>query len=255
MKSIVELEKKITEQLKAKKDQVAEKTPEELKHEKLEKELIENNEALEAIKPTLDKEPAKKQEEEDKIHTTKPMEEHYVEPVKNPNEICPFCEKEKSAQGMSRHIIAKHGIRGITIEDLNRIEQGEITPDALADEKEVTEIFGLSPEVDEKYFSNWKDTEENPKDTEKEKPKPESVEEAKKDPEKEAKEKKGNGRGEIVGLIIALGTVFGGALAIEKIPSLKKLVSGEGSNPAPQSSSKKSYAQHAIDVNKARNNK
>lgn len=147
------------------------KTPEEIK-----KEILENREAMEASavkksateaakkqkeKAAIEAQAAKEKEESEllPVHTTKPIKE----PVRR---ICPFCREEKSAQGMGRHIAAIHEAPGITLEDLNRIEQGEITPPDLLDEKGITTIVNLSPEVEKKHFSNWSDVEESPEDPE-----------------------------------------------------------------------------------------
>lgn len=144
-----ELEKKITERLRAKKNREAEKAPEEIKAE-----IVENREALEAIEAKAPPDP------EFEIRTTKPI-------IGGPVLIaCPFCGEKKSSQGMARHIKAIHKVPGISLEDLGKIERGEIAPDALADEKGVSEIFGLSPEIDEKYFLEWGEGEEGQEDPE-----------------------------------------------------------------------------------------
>ena len=75
------------------------------------------------------------------------------------------CGEEKSAQGMARHIAAIHKVPGVSLEDLNRIKQGEITPPDLVNEKGEA-VANLSPEIDKKYFSDWNDIEEDPEDPE-----------------------------------------------------------------------------------------
>lgn len=137
------------------------KTPAELENE-----ILKNHKAMlesAAKNDLIEHETKPIKESELEIHTTKPisdLQEYTVEPVKNPNEECPFCGEEKTARGMSRHINSIHGVPGISLEDLEKIEKGEITPDALATEKGTTEIFGLSPEIAEKYFKDWNDIEE-----------------------------------------------------------------------------------------------
>jgi len=255
MKSIVELEKKITEQLKAKKVKEAEKTPEEL-----EKEILENREAMEAIEAKAAKEKAAKEQEakaakdeDDEIQTTKPMEEHSVEPVKNPNEICSFCGEEFTAQGIGRHVAAKHKAPGITLEDINRMNQGEITPPELLDEKGITTIYGLSPEVEKKEFSDWFDVEENPEDTE-ENPEEKKLE----DPGKEAR---GNGAAGVLPLLFLIG--IPAAMILSRIPKFKEFgdkllatLGDLGSKESPGSSGplkiKESFGAHAVRINKER---
>lgn len=131
------------------------KTPEEI-----EKEILENRGAMEAIEAKEAKAKEAKGKEESEllpIHTTKPIIATHMD--------CPFCGEEKTIRGMSRHIKSIHGVSEVSLEDLNRIERGEIAPDALATEKGATEIFGLSPEIDEKHFSDWNDIkEEDPED-------------------------------------------------------------------------------------------
>lgn len=155
----------------------------------------------------LKAEEAKKSAVKDELveHETKPIKKSElevlrVEPVKNPNEICPFCLEEKSARGMNRHIAAIHEIEGVSIEDLGRVERGEITPADLAWEKSDYEgsamVRALSPEISKKYFSDWEDPEpseindkerdeiqEKIKDPEKEKPRPKVEGEIKDDPQ------------------------------------------------------------------------
>lgn len=127
------------------------KTPEEI-----EKEILENREAMEAIEA---KENVAKGE----------LIEHETKPIKEPVlATCPFCEEEKSAQGMGRHIKAIHEVPGITIQDLDNVEKGLKTlPDLVAEKFEgPATIANLSPEVEKKEFSDWFDVEEDPEDPE-----------------------------------------------------------------------------------------
>lgn len=140
--------------------QDAEKSPDELKIELLEKELLENREAMQASLVKKSKEPAKKEPISDlEVFTTKPM------PVSNPNIECPFCGEEKSPKGMGRHVAAIHQVEGVSIEDLESVEKGEKNPRDLVEEKAEYEgeavVFGLSPEVSKKYFSDWSDLKES----------------------------------------------------------------------------------------------
>ena len=242
-------------------------------HKEIEDESIENQKKLEALKPTLDKESAKKEAKAAKSelieHETKPipdLPEYNVEPVTNPNEICSFCGEEFTAQGIGRHVAAKHKAPGITLEDINRMNQGEITPPELLDEKGITTIYGLSPEIEKKYFSKWVDTEKNPKpsgeieDPEKEKPGPKDQGEVKEAPEE-------NGAHKLSPAVRVMGGIAGGltlaAIILPRIdPRFKEITDkllatlGDlGSKKFPQSPGKKSYGQHAIDVNRARNNR
>jgi len=167
------------------------KTPEELKRDLIEKELLENRKIIEALKTKEAKEalksefvehetkPMKKGElPEMKVYTVKPVfhpgskeekawnRKHEAnEPARNPNAICPFCLEEKSTKGMNRHISAIHKVIGVTIQDLDDVENGLKSLKALVEEKSEYEgeavVFGLSPEVSKKHFSDWEDLEES----------------------------------------------------------------------------------------------
>jgi len=197
------------------------KTPAELENEILEnhKAMLESAAKKSAAKNDLIEHETKPiKESELEIHTTKPIIPTHMD--------CPYCEEEKTIRGMSRHIKSIHGIPGISLEDLNRIEQGEITPDALATEKGTTEIFGLSPEIDKKYFSSWEDTEEDPED-------PEVVE----DPEEKAAENGGIG---LLPILFIVGIPV--ALVLSRIPKFKEfsdkllaILGDLGSNKSPDS--------------------
>lgn len=147
------------------------KTPEEI-----EKEILENREAMEAIaakeseaktaKEPVEKEAAKSELE---IFTTKPIQELKKAVIRT----CPFCEEEKSAQGMNRHIAAKHKVPGVTVQDLDDVEKGlkslkDLTCEKFPSEDEA-EVYNLAPEVEKKHFSDWVDVdpeEEGPEDPE-----------------------------------------------------------------------------------------
>ena len=162
--------------------QSKEKTSEELK-----KEIAENKEAM----ADLENEPANEPEKKDlinglEIHTTKP-------PPKPTHMDCPFCESEKTIKGMNRHIEAIHRVPGITIQDLDDVEEGlKSLPDLVCEkfEGEAT-IDNLSPEIAEKYFSDWEDVEENPEDNvdpkEEASRDPDDKEEFERDPEERRK--------------------------------------------------------------------
>jgi len=254
MKNIAELAKEMTKNREIREAQRAEKTPKEIQGE-TQKEILKNHEAMLESAVKEDRTKAAKE-------PIAPLEEYSVEPVINPNEICSFCGEEFTAQGIVRHVAAKHKAPGITLEDINRVNQGEITPPELLNEKGITTIYGLSPEVEKKYFSDWKDTEEDPKASEKiedpgevKAPKKIDQEEINLDPDNEKKAKKDSKGNWIAGL---LGALLGAYVIVDKTPSLKEKILGKealGSKESPQSPSKGSYAQHAIDVNEARNNK
>jgi len=177
--------------------------PDKGKVEILATEIIENRKAMDKIEAKENavkaaKEKAAKEQEaraakEAKETLASELEVHTTKPIVPTHMDCPFCGEEKTIRGTSRHIKSIHGVPGVSLEDLGRIERGEISPDALATEKGITEIFGLSPEVDEKYFSNWEDTEEDPRDLESQED-PEGLADPKdqENPEKEAGE---NGAG------------------------------------------------------------
>lgn len=130
------------------------KTAEELKIDLLKKEFIENREAIEALK-----------ESNLKIHKVEPvlpLKEHTTEPIKHPSLhiTCPFCKKQFTEQGMSRHIAAIHKAPGISVEDVDDMNKGKKSLTELLDEKGITTIVNLSPEVSKKHFSDWHDLEE-----------------------------------------------------------------------------------------------
>lgn len=112
----------------------------------------------------LEKKPAKDPEKKElisdlEIRTTKPP---IILPYTHMD--CPFCESEKTIKGMNRHIAAKHKVPGITLQDLDDVEKGLKSLSDLVCEKFEGEptIINLSPEIEEKEFSNWEDVEENP---------------------------------------------------------------------------------------------
>ena len=181
------------------------KTAEELKKDLIEKELLENRAAMEALKEKEVVEPFKE-------NTTKPMKDPVFK-------TCPGCGEEFTAQGIGRHIKAIHKVQGIPLEDLDRVNQGEITLPDLLDEKGITTIYGLSPEIEKKYFSNWGDKEEDPEDPEGLED-PEEIEDPEdlEDPEKEAKE---NGAGGVLPLIFIIG--IPAAIILSKIPKFKEI--------------------------------
>ena len=218
------------------------KTPEELIEG-----IIEAREAQETIKAKAAKEKAAKEAEAEKVKASE-LEEHYVEPPKNPNEICPFCGEEKTVRGMSRHIKAIHGVPGVSLDDINNVERGEKTPADLATEKGVTEIFDLSPEIDKKYFSSWDDI-EDPDDIENlEDPEIQEDPEDLKDTEKEAGE---NGRIGLLPILFIIGIPV--ALVLSRIPKFKEIsdklfaILGDlGSNKSsdPRKSSSTNFSSH-----------
>jgi len=255
------------------------KTPAEL-----EKEILENHEAIlkgaakearakeakvakeqEAIEAREAIEAKEKPDPEDKIYTTK-------KPREGPVLIaCPFCGEEKSAQGMGRHIAAIHKVPGINIQDLDDVKKGLKSLEDLVAEKfpeGEAEIFNISPEAEKKHFSDWEDMGESPEDPEdlenpegSEDPEDLGDPEILEDPEKEAKEKGASGGiSPVLFWIVTIGGIVGAALLRdpkykEKGENLLAYLGGLGSKKTPQSPGKKSYAQHAIDINKARNNK
>ena len=236
MKSVAELEKEITKRLKAKKDQAAEKMPEEI-----EKEILENREALEAIEAKEAKESVAKSDLIE--HETKPMKEselevHKVKPVIPSLMDCPFCGEEKSARGMPRHIKSIHGVPGISIQDLDDVEKALKSLEDLVIEKfpeGEAEIFNLSPEVEKKDFPDWMDIEpeEGPA---------EDLEDLK-DPEEKAEENGGIGLLPIL-LIIGIPAV----LILSRIPQFKEIadrlatsLAGLGSKEVPDSKSSFNY--------------
>lgn len=219
MKSVAELEREITKRLKDKEGQAVGKTP-----EQIEKEILENREAMEAIELKAAKEPAKKELVSDlEINITKPVIPSLMD--------CPFCGEQKSIKGMNRHIAAKHEILGVIIQDLDRVKRGEITPDALATEKGAETVVNLSPEVSKKHFSDWEDIEDSLEDPEEEDP------EEKEDPEETREEEdprdpesledpedlgpKENGASMALPLIFIIG--IPAVLILSRIPKFKEI--------------------------------
>ena len=206
-------------------ESLSDKTSDELK-----KEIAENKEAMTDLKNKPAKEPVKEEIISDPdIRHTKP-------PIMPTHMDCPFCESEKTIKGMSRHIAAKHKVPGVTIQDLDDVEEGlKSLPDLVSEkfEGEAT-IDNLSPEIAEKYFSDWGDVEEIPEDQEI----PEDL------------KPKENGESmaiPIVALIVGIATIF-----FSENPQIKEIfakladkIKRLGSKKSMDS--KKSYAQSAQD--------
>jgi len=258
MKSVAELEKEITKRLKAKEGQAAEKTL-----GQIEKEILENREAMEAsaakkAAASADKESEARALIEAKEAETKAAEQrsevHETKKPKGADYIpCPFCDERKSPQGMSRHIIAIHGISGVSLEDLESVKKGEKTPDDLADEKlegvKNPVIYGLSSKVENKYFSDWPDVEEE--DLEETNLGPEDGLEAEQGPG----EKGANGIPRFASIV---GIVVVAAIILRRVDPRFKEVIDELINKLvafgskKSSSPEKSFAQHAADLYKTR---
>jgi len=215
-------------------ESLSEKTSDELK-----KEIAENREAIADLKNKPAKDPEKKELISDPdIHTTKlPIPTHMD---------CPFCEERRKIRGIKRHIKLSHNVPGITFQDLDDIEKGlKSLPDLVREKSEgQTMVDNLSPEISEKYFSDWDEIEENPSE-------PEDL----KDPEDqeipedlEPKENEVSMAGPIVALIIGIAAIFFSEnpqikeIFVKFADKLKRLGSKKSMD------SKKSPAQYAQDL-------
>lgn len=136
----------------------------------LEKEILENHKAMlenaakeSRAKAAIEAKAAKESAKEDlidesEIHTTKPAIPTHME--------CPFCGERKSIKGMNRHIAEIHEVPGVTVQDLNDVEEGlKSLPDLVAEKFEGQAMIAkLSPEIRKKEFSDWNDIKEDPED-------------------------------------------------------------------------------------------
>ncbi|MBA7669810.1 hypothetical protein ES703_77944 [subsurface metagenome] len=130
-----------------------------------------------------------------------------------------------------------HTVEPVQVQKIKTKKPVEVEPEEELEEVEPEEV----------------EPEEEPEEVE-----PEEVEPEEEPEEIESSPDGGRGR-DLMKLILALGAVVGGAVAVEKIPALKKLVSGEGSNSNPGGidvaktfgdRDKKSYGQYAKEMNR-----
>jgi len=129
----------------------------------------------EAEKAEAEKAEAKARESELPVFTTKPMDEHYVEPVvpvrketrgKKPlaRIVCPFCEKEWRQKGAQAHIEASHGVSGFTVKDVFDVQDGvksleNVTREKFDGDAEIN-LRNLSHRVSKEEFGSWDDIED-----------------------------------------------------------------------------------------------
>lgn len=105
-----------------------------------------------------------------------PIEEPVAEPIKiytvpKPKKvaqiICPFCEEQRNIKGINRHIVLKHNVPDVSVQDLHDVKEGSKTLEELVCEKfddDVAEITNVLDKVLKKDFPTWKDTEPEEKE-------------------------------------------------------------------------------------------
>jgi len=132
--------------------------------EELIEELIEELVKVPAEEPVEEpvKEPtkAKAAEEPIKIYTV-------PKPKKVAQIICPFCEEQRNIKGINRHIVLKHNVPDVSVQDLHDVKEGSKTLEELVREKfddDVAEITNVLDKVLKKDFPTWKDTEPEEKE-------------------------------------------------------------------------------------------